>query len=93
VNRKNSRKQRDKKIPKPRRGSSIIKLLSLPPMAPFGVVRGDDSHDDDGSHALIGYGAAVLACLAFGSFAVPIKSARANRIHVDPLGMKRQKMC
>ena len=34
-----------------------------------------------------GYAASVVACVAFGSFAVPIKSEAARRIDVDPLGM------
>jgi hypothetical protein len=33
-----------------------------------------------------GYAASIVACVAFGSFAVPIKSEAARRIDVDPLG-------
>ena len=35
---------------------------------------------------LSGYAAALVACVASGSFAVPIKSEAASRIDVDPLG-------
>jgi hypothetical protein len=35
---------------------------------------------------LYGYAASIVACVAFGSFAVPIKSEAARRIDVDPLG-------
>lgn len=34
-----------------------------------------------------GYVAAIIACFAFGSFAVPIKSAKVEKADVDPLGM------
>lgn len=33
-----------------------------------------------------GYVAAAVGCVAFGSFAVPIKSEAARSIDVDPLG-------
>lgn len=36
--------------------------------------------------ACCGYTAAAIACLAFGSFAVPIKSPSVQRENVDPLG-------
>jgi hypothetical protein len=36
--------------------------------------------------AFYGYAASIVACVAFGSFAVPIKSEAARRIYVDPLG-------
>ena len=34
----------------------------------------------------IGYVAAFVSCVAFGSFAVPIKGKTANRVNIDPLG-------
>lgn len=34
----------------------------------------------------IGYVAAAVSCLAFGSFAVPIKAPATRGIAVDPLG-------
>jgi len=33
-----------------------------------------------------GYAAAAIACVAFGSFAVPIKTAAVQQRKVDPLG-------
>jgi hypothetical protein len=41
---------------------------------------------------LYGYAAAAVACVAFGSFAVPIKSEAARRIDVDPLGTSKFKV-
>jgi hypothetical protein len=38
---------------------------------------------------LYGYAAAAVACVAFGSFAVPIKTEAARRIDVDPLGTSK----
>ena len=42
-----------------------------------------------------GWSAAVVACIAFGSFGVPIKGSRATRVNVDPLVMQSYKtwMC
>jgi len=45
--------------------------------------------------AFCGWAAAVAACLAFGSFGVPIKGSRATRVDIDPLVMQSYKtlMC
>mmetsp|Transcript_11763 Transcript_11763/g.19575 ORF Transcript_11763/g.19575 Transcript_11763/m.19575 type:complete len:400 (-) Transcript_11763:330-1529(-) len=42
-----------------------------------------------------GWAAAVVACLAFGSFGVPVKGSRATRVDIDPLVMQSFKtfMC
>lgn len=34
----------------------------------------------------LGYLAAFTSCVAFGSFAVPIKGRAANSVNIDPLG-------
>ena len=48
----------------------------------------DDSGSDAGSSTgvTVGYLAAVIGCVAFGSFAVPIKSQASLQRPVDPLG-------
>jgi glucose uptake protein GlcU len=39
----------------------------------------------------IGYIAAIVSCLSFGSFAVPIKGRIANEVNIDPLVMQTYK--
>lgn len=39
----------------------------------------------------VGYIAAIVSCLSFGSFAVPIKGRVANEINIDPLVMQTYK--
>ena len=38
------------------------------------------------SSSSFGYVAALVSCVSFGSFAVPIKGEAANSVSVDPLG-------